>query len=306
MKVAKAFESHGYDAPDTPEFVRVEHSKPGRSPCCNVMHLRCFEDLRDSLRSRIARSCAACKTHDQIDKAMFDESRSGKYHIVRHSCQCACGGIFRVVMDEKRGEPLLVNVVSNECATPKTKSDKKKKKKPPIAKDASKKPPIAKDASKKPVLLRFGDDVFDEVDPELQSYIWKHDDETSPVRDASAAEFVLLEEEFAPLVVSPSTRLPPMAPAPQVPIPRAPTMRIHPMTDLVVLSVSRDNVLKWKLALIGRGGKNIAKLEMDFCCKVSIGDSHEDVRITVRSGSRVKRIECANAIRSKILARFDK
>ena len=163
MKAAKAFESHGYDAPDALEFVRIEHSKPGHRPCCNVMHLRCFEDLRDSLRTRVARSCAACKTHDQIDKAMFDESRSGKYHIVRHACQCACGGVFRVIMDEKRGEPLLVGS-SNE--SPKTKSGKTKKKKPPIAQEVA----------KKPVPLRFEDDASDEVDPELVSYIWSNCD----------------------------------------------------------------------------------------------------------------------------------
>ena len=299
-KVKKAF-AEGTTLPPAPDaFVKITHSKPGSANCCGVMHLSCFEEVRDAMRQRIQRRCRTMK-HNEIDKAMFDESRSGKYDMIRPWCTCACGGLFRVEMD-RRGEPLLV-VAEGSTAPPTTtpQTDKKKKKK-----KKNREPPPS------PIAYRGDDAVHDDSDDlDLAQYLWKEEVDSAADDDSRAdspREFIRIEDDFVELPTTTAARpqLQPTPPAPPrvVSRPAAPTVAIHSHSGFHIMHVSKDNAHKWKPSLIGRRGCNIQQLEMSYGCTISIENYFGGMRIFLRGGRRHDRTTCSTVIADKIASRF--
>lgn len=276
-------------------FVTVEHSKRG-GECCNVMHQECFDDVTPRLADRIRRHSTTVSEHE-IYKTMFDDTRSGKYDMIRKQCVCACGGLFRVSMNQ-RGTPIVSECTVVKSAPLHTEAavrtaEKKKKNK-------------TRSAGLKPITLEklkaleLDDD--DEVDDELSAYLWipptQLDDvpvETAPaVYDLRDFEHELPFTASLPMPLNwskASTKLQP------------PSVVIHPGPSFHMITVSRDNMKVWRSAFIGRGGTNIKQLESYNRCKVSMSDFHGGVRITV-TGRQDDRETCCIVARDRILNRF--
>ena len=286
-KAVKGLSSNMYEIPTAQEFVSVSHSKPGHVQCCSVMHLRCFEDFRASMHSRIVRACAAIKSSDQVNKAMFDESRSGKYHLIRQWCTCKCGGLFRVDMD-RRGEPIFVGHASCTSVSPTSVTRKKRVKK--------------KAPTLQPIPLTFRDDAAldnDLVDQDLEQYIWRKRETLPADQPLPAPEFEFVNAEFRSLPPSPP-RASTTRPVTMLTRKAFPDIRIHNTDGVVIIALAKDGVDKWKPALVGRGGCKIAALELKFCSKISIQDSHSSIRIVVRGGHDSDRRKCSQIICSTI------
>ena len=270
------------------QFITVVHPKRG-GECCNVMHQECFNDITPRLADRIRRHSTTVSEHE-IYKTMFDDTRSGKYDMIRKQCVCACGGLFRVCMNQ-RGTPIIdqCSAVLDSTLSEVRTSEKKKKNKSKITKPIS----IEK--------LKALDLDEDYVDDELSPYLWVRPTEdeapiekTPDVYDQRDFDYELPFSASLPKPLKLSTSAVKLD---------APSVVIHAAPTFHMITVSRDNMKVWRPSFIGHNGKNIKQLEKYNCCKISMSDFHSGVRITV-TGRRDDRETCCIVARDRILNRF--
>lgn len=290
-RAEKAFED-GLPIPEhSGVFITVVHAKRGAYECCNVMHQECFDDLTPRLADRIRRHSTTVSDHE-IYKTMFDNTRSGKYDMIRKQCVCVCGGLFRVSMNQ-RGTPIVnqCSAVQTPASTEVRTSEKKKKNKSKIT-------GVKPISIEKLRALELDEDV---VDDELSSYLWiSPTEEEAPIESTPA---VYDQRDFNhELPFSASLPMPLKLSASTVK-PQPPSVVIHSGPTFHMITVSQLNMKLWRPAFIGRDGKNIKQLERFNRCKISMSDFHGGVRITV-TGIQDDRETCCIIARERILNRF--
>jgi len=243
------------------------------------MHKECFEELCDTFVKRIQRYSKTL-SDSEIRKAMFDEGRYGKYDLIRKECKCGCGGLFKVPMSMR-------GVFGDATDTPITEKKKKTK-------------------SRVTTMTRMVDINKEEGeidDADLQQYIWHGSSKQEGEANAEEAEqkAVDLNDGTYPDLPFSGSLPKPLKNVASTGLRRTvPSFRLYDYKTFHVITVSKDNMDLWRPRLIGRGGKHISKLEKDSCCRISMHESNDSVRITVTGSGKTNRETCCVLVQSYI------
>jgi hypothetical protein len=264
-------------------FVKLWHSKKGFKSCCNVMHEECYEHMAQLMLQRIRRHSTTIADKD-IHKLMFVTSRNGKYDMIRKECQCECGGLFCVEVDEQGHPSLLGDPMTDPC------SDKKKKKSSVKHDNKS----ISMYAWKQ----KF--EKEDVVEEGCEQYIWEEpsvteesDDQPSPIYEYEDDNHPDLP--FTACLPPPKKKNVAAELTTTTPI----QIKVTQAIDFHLMRLPADFNKLWKPSFIGVNGKNVKQLECSTQCSISIQDYYGGVRIFVR-GQASNRLVCCKVAEERI------
>ena len=220
------------------EFVYLRHTLSSRSgqSCENPqMHLQCFRKHEELIIK-----CLKSNTlkPEEKRKAIWDESRQGKYDMIQSLCVCKCGGRFIPKIIGSRSD------VATSCTTPIY--DKKKKVRQP------------KQVSPHRFMVPFGDDEIDE-DAKEYLYCRETDDDDLKESESQVLPDISANDMFPELPFS--GRLPSPKKANIKTQQIMPKMEVKDNCDFTCLIVHHNNNTDWVGWIIGPQGSRLKKFD---------------------------------------------
>lgn len=271
----------GEPMPAVPDaFVKVGHVKQGSSCTSTQMHLACYEKIEKGLLREIRRNTSTMSDSELI-KAMWDQSRTGKFDMIRRSswCECKCGGSFYVCTGDNR-QPVVLGTDTCSPCTPSTEKKKKNK----VQTNAS---PI-KFASYEELNVED-----DEVDDDLRHYLWSPEDSVEHAVEDVSDQMPPVTECTISFPTLPDN-LPALPPPRRVSHVRElkPIIDIRSRPDFTMITItglSYEVLKRLRGRLIGRAGKNIKSIEDPYKTKITLDLFPTYLRAWIRCSTKENR-----------------
>jgi len=219
-------------------------------------------------------------------KAIWDQSRTGKYDMIQALCVCKCGGRFIPIISGAR------NQVSTTCVEISPSTEKKKKNR-------------GKAKNVHVPAIRFDVDSDGEVDEDALQYVYKRF-ETCDLNDAEEASTHLEEDSLHDTTKFPelpfSGGLPSMIRQRQSFVHKPmPSMTVNVTNEFVCLSVDSTRSNEWTGWLMGRGGNRLKSVDTTFNTTTRINRSADIVRIIICKATSEQRIKMAEYLQKEIV-----
>ena len=221
-------------------------------------------------------------------KAIWDQSRTGKYDMIQALCVCKCGGRFIPIISGAR------NQVSTTCVEISPSTEKKKKNR-------------GKAKNVNVPAIRFDVDSHSdgEVDEDALQYVYKRI-ETCDLNDAEEASAPLEKDSLHDTTEFPelpfSGGLPSMIRQRQSFVRKPmPSMTVKVTNEFVCLSVDSTRSNEWTGWLMGRGGNRLKSVDTTFHTTTRINRSADTVRIIICKATSEQRMQMAEYLQKEIV-----
>lgn len=269
------------------EFVHLEHTMPSRDgPTCTApqMHVQCFEKYEESVMKRLKSNTLK---DSEKRKAIWDQSRTGKYDMIQSLCVCKCGGRFIPIISGAR------NQVSTTCVEISPTTEKKKNR--------------GKTKNVHVPAIRFDvdSDGDGEVDEDALQYVYKRI-ETCDLNDAEEESAHLEEHSLHDTTKFPelpfSGGLPSTIRQHQSFVRKpVPSITVKETNEFVCLSVDDTRSNEWTGWLIGRDGNRLKRVDAKFNTTTRINRSSDIVRIIICKATSEQRMQMAEYLQKEIV-----
>ena len=255
--------------PDEPlQFVHLSHTVSSRNgPTCGApqMHVQCFERYEQSIMKRLKSNTLK---DAEKRKAIWDQSRSGKYDMIQSLCVCKCGGRFIPIISGARHE------VSTTCVDISPATEKKKKNR-------------GKAKNTHIPTLRFDpeSDEKEELDDDALQYVYERI-ESCDLDPKEKNTLAALEDSVHDTSKFPE--LPFSGGLPSVPRQfqtfvrkQMPSITLKKTNGFVCLSVDGTRSKEWTGWLMGKGGNRLKNTDAKFDTTTRINQGTDIVRIII-------------------------
>lgn len=275
------------------DFVHLVHTIPSRDgPTCKApqMHVQCFERYEESIMKRLKSNTLK---KEEKRKAIWDQSRTGKYDMVQSLCVCRCGGRFIPVISGARNE------VSTTCVEISPVTDRKKKNR-------------GKAKNVQVPSLRFEpkSDEEEDLDEDALQYVYKRlescdlDDSVEPSLVEALEDSVHDISKFPDLPFSGGL---PSAPSQRLScaLKPMPSISVKEIKEFVCLSIDNSRSKEWTGWLMGKGGNRLKNIDAKFHTTTRINPGVDLVRIIIckatSSTTYEERMQMADYVQKEIV-----
>ena len=252
-------------------FVKMVCSKQG-SECAGQMHEYCFDKMVDKAIQEINKKPGrGTLNRREQEKAIWDQTKSGKFDIIRDSrvIKCVCGGYVRPLIGSSRSDYVMT-------CKPVDSSPKKAKTK--------------KQSEKKKRIVNMDGEDDDEYDEFQKMHIYdRQEKEISKEENITQTNFVMQQTDYPDLPATFSLP-PPIRDAPRITRVRIPTFKVRTnIANMHIIAVDRIGTNPWIARLIGRNGERLKRFDRQYGTRTKVDTARSDyIGIYINMGDENK------------------